>query len=92
MAALIPEHFSCCKHGPLWGAFDWFARAVFLKEKPAMMACQWLEGHGLPSPKAHLCAYGYTILKNALAEKACFRQPLAVLSTTAGSICSLLGL
>ncbi|MCX5899287.1 MAG: hypothetical protein NTX06_00885, partial [Proteobacteria bacterium] len=25
-----------------------------------------LEPHGLLSPKAHLCAYGYTILKNAL--------------------------
>jgi len=27
----------------------------------------WLELHGLPSPKAHLCRYGYSILKNALA-------------------------
>ena len=26
-----------------------------------------LEPHGLPSPKVHLCVYGYTILKNALA-------------------------
>jgi hypothetical protein len=27
---------------------------------------QSLEPNGLPSPKAHLCAYGYSILKNAL--------------------------
>jgi len=26
----------------------------------------WLKPHGLPSPKAHLCQYGYSILKNAL--------------------------
>jgi len=31
-----------------------------------MVECQWLEPHGLPSPKAHLCLYGYSILKNAL--------------------------
>ena len=30
------------------------------------MESESLEPHGLPSPKAHLCAYGYTILKNAL--------------------------
>jgi len=33
-----------------------------------MVEYQWLEPHGLPSPKAHLCLYGYSILKNALAE------------------------
>jgi len=38
------------------------------KVKPAMMERQSLEPHGLPSPKAHLCEYGYTILKNALAK------------------------
>ena len=32
-----------------------------------MMAGQSLEPHGLHSPKAHLCEYGYAILKNALA-------------------------
>jgi len=41
--------------------FGSFARAKFPQEKPAMMECQSLEPHGLPSPKAHLCAYGYTI-------------------------------
>jgi hypothetical protein len=30
------------------------------------MSCRSLEPHELLSPKAHLCAYGYTILKNAL--------------------------
>jgi hypothetical protein len=30
-----------------------------------MMAWQSLEPHGLHSPKAHLCEYGYAILKNA---------------------------
>jgi hypothetical protein len=28
-----------------------------------------LEPHGLHSPKVHLCAEGYTILKNALAAQ-----------------------
>jgi len=31
-----------------------------------MVECQWLEPHGLPSPKARLCLYGYSIFKNAL--------------------------
>jgi len=39
----------------------------FSQEQPAMMAGQSLEPNGLHSPKAHLCEYGYAILKNALA-------------------------
>jgi hypothetical protein len=42
------------------------------KVKLAIMESQSLEPHGLPSPKAHLCAYGYTILKNALSKDTSF--------------------
>jgi hypothetical protein len=33
------------------------------------MESKSLEPHGLLSPKAHLCIYGDTILKNALEEE-----------------------
>jgi len=39
----------------------------FCKVKPALLDWVSLEPHGLHSSKAHLCEYGYTILKNALA-------------------------
>jgi hypothetical protein len=42
---------------------------MFSQKKPVLMENTSLEPHGLLSPKAHLCAYGYTILKNALKIK-----------------------
>jgi len=39
-----------------------------------MMAGQSLEPHGRHSPKAHLCEYGYAVVKNALAG--CRKKPI----------------
>ena len=53
------------------------------------MESESLEPHGLPSPKAHLCAYGYTVLKNALAVSIIGGGIiLAIVHTRAVMVCS----